>query len=174
NFAKRGIELTQSIIDQLKSILEPQLTGVSQRVKKAQRASGEDNTVDHSDAEKQIAGKAALLTKPSSSLKTRDVPEGEHTPKHHPKRSKDIETNTSESKPKIPSPICRFEYRHMEPGGVIFEPYLEGKVTVIAWNLDHPFYERFLAEYGTVRMSGTVYCHKALGRGLSTGISMQR
>ena len=26
----------------------------------------------------------------------------------------------------------------------------------------------------TVRTNGTAYCHKVLGRGLSTGISMQR
>ena len=35
-------------------------------------------------------------------------------------------------------------------------------------------YRQLIGGRWTVRMSGTVYCHKALGRGLSTGISMQR
>lgn len=147
NFSKRGIEPTQSVIDQIKRVLEPQLTGVRQRAKKAQQATGEDIQVSHLEAEKQISGKAALLMKPTST-KTKesntDIEEKQKTTDHEKKPRGPRQANT-------PGPICRFEHRHMTSAGVLFEPYQEGRVTVIAWNVDHPFYERFLSEYAGER-----------------------
>lgn len=147
NFSKRGIEPTQSVIDQIKRVLEPQLTGVRQRAKKAQQATGEDIKVSHAEAEKQITGKAALLTKPAST-KTK---ESEKETKEKQKGEEHEKKPRGRRQPGVQGPICRFEHRHMTPAGVLFEPYQEGRVTVITWNVDHPFYERFLSEYAGER-----------------------
>ncbi|MDO8514452.1 MAG: ATP-binding protein [bacterium] len=147
NFSKRGIEPTQSAVDQIKRVLEPQLTGVRQRAKKAQQATGEDIKVSHTEAEKQISGKAALLAKPTSTKIKGDEKESKEKSKHP-----DVDKKPKEPRhPGTPGPICRFEHRHMTAAGVLFEPYQEGRVTVIAWNVDHPFYERFLSDYAGER-----------------------
>jgi hypothetical protein len=40
----------------------------------------------------------------------------------------------------------RFEEGHLEPGGPIYDCWMEGKKIVIRYNVDHPFYQRFLIE----------------------------
>jgi hypothetical protein len=41
---------------------------------------------------------------------------------------------------------CRFTTASNGPGGTIYEAWLEGRVVVIEWNIDHPFYHRFVLE----------------------------
>jgi hypothetical protein len=41
---------------------------------------------------------------------------------------------------------CRFLKQRLGPNGQIFECDLEGKTVVIRWNIEHPFYKRFIID----------------------------
>lgn len=146
NFSKHGISPNQSIVDQIKKVLEPQLSGVRNRAKQSQSSNEEEN-LNHDEVEKLISSKASLLTRPIDKRNKLDKPDRLESGAKVRSKEKDETNKDPLKKESRLSQVCRFEHRSMTPAGVLYNPYQEGKVTVIAWNVDHPFYEKVMKRY---------------------------
>lgn len=140
NYTKHSVEPTQAVLDKIQNEVMPQINTLRVRFKK-QHVRKESGEISYTEAEKIIAQKSKLLDKaaPVRALgkKVKDKEKGTE-------RKREVS-----SKPRRPSldGIARFEDHSFGIVGPIFEVEKQGKVTVIQWNIDHPFYQRFLLEY---------------------------
>lgn len=142
-FSKDGVEPNQAITDFLKQEIGGQIASIRRVMLKNKKAS-DSATVDHTGSETVIAQKAKLLITPEAEVEKRaarkDSREGRPTePVGQKERSNFRETKTS------PKGLgARFETAAMGREGTLYETYQEGKVIVIRWNTDHPFYDRVI------------------------------
>jgi hypothetical protein len=147
NYSKQEVHPTQRILDTLKQEVGGQIKSVRKKLD-AQKASTESEQIDHSDAEKVIAQKIKLLITPSAKIEKRQSPQKEHNHKE------DITTEEKEKREREPkktqlSPAglgCKFEHLALGPHANLYECEQVGKVIVIQWNTDHPFYKRMILE----------------------------
>jgi hypothetical protein len=116
-FTKRDVKPTQSIRDQLNDLVGADLKSIRNQLRK-QKVMDEGGDLDHSGAERLIDSKSALLIKPA------------HT-------STDGETAT-------PLGTVKFRVAHFGRDSVIFSAEQQGRTTLVDWNADHPFYEKFV------------------------------
>ncbi len=123
NFTKDGVDPKQAILDKIKEAAQGQVRTIRDRLKKA-RVSKEDQEIVHGESEKLIDQKAHLLIRPRPS-KNGDGAEG----------------SEGESRDYV-----QFLSEHLGKNGPIYDAELKGRVAVIKWNVDHPFYERFVLE----------------------------
>lgn len=149
-FTKQNInpELNQSIYDKLKSFVTPHLKQVRNRAKKRQEDNREKKE-DFSDIEKFITQKAHLLKTPTAIKEKRDPrtePQNRATPKvvqnHAPRL--DI---TKRKHVDINSLKVSFRTKNMDKVGPLYTTEMENDVTVIYWNVEHPFYQDFIIPY---------------------------
>lgn len=142
-FSKDGVEPNQAITDFLKQEIGGQIKSIRSVLLKNKRAN--DSTgVDHAGSEAVIAQKAKLLITPEAQVEkrserkdTRD--DDSPTPKSTKERGNFRQTKTS------PKGLgARFETAAMGREGTLYETYQEGKIIVIRWNTDHPFYDRVI------------------------------
>lgn len=148
NFTKNNIDMVDSVDNALQHILKPQITSMVNKIKRGIRATTEEIT-SHIEAEDAINKKAKVLITPpvkkeqknssrakSGELKKVNVEkiENEERKRRIPKKYQGANANV------------RFDTMHYGQSGVIFEAEQEGKTTVIRWNVDHPFYTRFVRE----------------------------
>lgn len=148
NFTKNGIDMVDSVDHSLQHILKPQITSMTNRVQRAKAATEEEQT-SHIEAEEAINKKAKVLITPPVKKEHRESPK----PKNEEKPLNNIEKPEDELRRlRIPKKYqgtnanVRFDTMHYGQSGVIFEAEQEGKTTVIRWNVDHPFYTRFVRE----------------------------
>ena len=105
----------------------------------------DDQQKIHDIAAKEISAKDKLLTKPLRKKETR----GDRT--EEPKDRKPVENRGGEhvniAKPQLLEGKlkCEFVLEHLGQGGQIYEAEVMGGKLRIAYNLDHPFYEKFIA-----------------------------
>jgi hypothetical protein len=141
NFTKQGVDPHQSIRDKIEAQTAGQIRTIRSRLK-ATRIASEDKEITHEESEKIISSKSHLLIRPKP-------------PKSSPTSVRpDRKPGTRERKPAMPGPAApsapkanvRFESATLGKSGPIYEAEQEGKVTVIQWNVDHPFYERFILD----------------------------
>lgn len=148
NFTKNNIDMVDSIDDALCRVLKPQIASMTKKIQRNQEATGEE-MASHIEAEEAINKKAKVLITPPAKKETRNSPKPkeEIVPTEKEEKIDDINRRT-----RIPKKFqgananVRFDTMHYGQSGVMFEAEQEGKTTVIRWNVDHPFYTRFVRE----------------------------
>lgn len=117
DFKKRGIDLQDSIDNSLRAALLPQIKSMMKKAKLSAKRTSED-VRGHKDAEQAINRKSHLLILPQAKKGSRSQPNAN----------------------------VKFETSHFARTGPIFEADLQGRTIIIKWNVDHPFYDRFVME----------------------------
>lgn len=143
-FTKDGVSPNQAIMDFIKQEIGGQIASISISLKK-EKASSPAMVVDHAGSEQVIAQRAKLLITPEAVVEKRGPRE-----KHE-----DVDASGVADKPKdrvnfrevktSPKGMgARFESVSHGREGVLYECYQEGKIIVIQWNTDHPFYDQVI------------------------------
>lgn len=139
DFTKNGIDMMDSVNDILQQYIKPQMLSIANKAQK-EKAKESNKNIDHGLAERKISGKANILIMPSDN-------ETNYTHEEN-KNEENIEkttTESNESKKKTKStPNVKFLSASAGRTGNIYDARLEGKTTVIEWNIDHPFYDKFI------------------------------
>ncbi|MBX4199257.1 ATP-binding protein [Candidatus Parcubacteria bacterium] len=142
-FSKDGVDPNQGITDLLKQELGGQIASIRKIVKRTQQADS-SSSVDHSDSEAVIAKKAKLLIVPEAEIEKRS-PRKNTSEKRTRKDGDDSITRTPHKTQLSPKGMgARFETESRGREGVLYECAQEGKVIVIRWNSDHPFYDQIV------------------------------
>ena len=135
NFRKTGVDMEQSIYDRILATVKHQIRAIGNILIKS-KAAKEATGIDHTESERQIARKTPLL-------KTPDPKEEPKKPKKDDEEKKGRGPDKEPRKPRQEQ-RAKFVAEHGGKGGHFYEARMEGKTVVIAWNIDHPFYERFV------------------------------
>ncbi|MEK7144746.1 MAG: ATP-binding protein [Patescibacteria group bacterium] len=142
-FSKDGVDPNQGIADLLKNELGGQIASIRKLIKRNQKADP-SSSVDHSDSEAVIAKKAKLLIVPEAEIEKR----GPRKNVSERKENDDKDTDVTRIPRKIQlSPKGmggRFETASMGREGMLYECEQEGKIIVVRWNSDHPFYDQVI------------------------------
>lgn len=120
NFRKNGIDMVDSVDNALRSALLKQITAIRKRSIKKVNVTQEEKE-NHQIAEVMLNKMSKVLTLPKA------------------------KRNTLDKNQKISS-IAEFDLVKMEETGDIYKAEQIGKKIVISWNIDHPFYQNFIAE----------------------------
>lgn len=120
NFRKNGIDMVDSVDNALRSALLKQITAIRKRSTKKVTVTQEEKE-NHKIAEAMLNKMSKVLTLPKA------------------------KRNTLDKSQKISS-IAGFDLVRMGETGDIYKAEQIGKKIVIAWNIDHPFYQNFIAE----------------------------
>jgi hypothetical protein len=134
NFQKNGVDLAQSIHDKILADVKHQISAIGKQIQKG-KAAKESSDIDHVASERHINKKAPLLRTPKESEKV--------MPKDPKDRNGSRGKDKDKRKPRQDVRV-RFIAEHHGKVGHIYETRMEGKTAIIAWNIDHPFYERFV------------------------------
>ena len=147
NFTKNNIDMVDSVDNALKAILKPQIKSMTNRLTTSAETSDDEKT-NHLEAEEAINKKSKVLITPAIRKEKRNSPET----KEEQEKTEDISEEEKERRQRIPKKYqgananVKFETRHCGQSGAIFEAEQQGKTTIIKWNVDHPFYIRFVKE----------------------------
>lgn len=153
NFTKNNIDMIDAIDDALRAALKPQITAMRNRIAVAKKASGEEIT-SHIEAEEAINKKSKVLITPPAKKETRTATKTKDAAVIMENIEVSPENALEEEKRKERMPKkyqgananVRFENMHYSQNGPMFDAVQEGKTIVIRWNVDHPFYARFVRE----------------------------
>lgn len=115
-FTKRDIKLTQSVHNQLESAVGGTIQSLRNQIKKRVTRSAAEK-VDHQSSERLIDSKSSLLMKPAP-------------------RAMDGSTT--------PLGSVKFRLNSFGREGPIYACEQQGRTIFIDWNVDHPFYSRFV------------------------------
>ncbi len=141
-FSKDGVTPNQAITDFLKQEIGGQIASIRTWLLRNKKTEGA-NIVDHQESEQVIAQKAKLLITPDVQVEKRSSRKGSADPRilrgdrlpHERKNFKDLQVS--------PKGLgVRFETASMGREGTLYETYQEGKIIIVRWNSDHPFYDR--------------------------------
>jgi hypothetical protein len=147
-FTKRQVEFEQSLQDQLGNILIPVCRTIKRREATKKRVqSSEAQLRLHAQSVKVIAEKDKLLIKPKGIIERRSSPkeQGDNKPeipedgtreRKNFNRSQLVETRLN----------CVIREERLGPNGQIYECDMEGRKLVIRYNVEHPFYQRFVTD----------------------------
>ena len=146
-FTKRQVDFEQSLFDQLAAVLVPTCRTIKHREATKKRIhSGEAQVQLHNQAAKVIAEKDKLLIKPKAVIEKRmpaRVPGSrnvrDETTTHERRnftRTQEIETRLN----------CQIREERMGPNGQIYECDMEGRKLILRYNIEHPFYQRFVVD----------------------------
>ena len=141
NYSKHSVELAQTVLDKVQNEIMPQITTLRNRFKK-EHIRKESGDISYSEAEKIIAQKSKLLDKAAP---VHDQIETGKT-KGRTRKPGEQKEPARRGRPSLDG-IARFEDHSFGVSGPVFEVEKQGRVTIIQWNIDHPFYQRFLVEY---------------------------
>lgn len=136
NFQKNGVDLEQGIFDKIQTDVKHQIIAINRMLQKG-KAAKEAKDINHKESERHINKKAPLLKTPKP---TDDIDKQVNKEK---KQGGGRGKDKNQRKPREDVRV-RFEAQHDGKAGHIYETRMEGKTTVIIWNIDHPFYERFV------------------------------
>lgn len=129
-FTKSGIDMIDSINDKLQEYLREQIKNIGNTLEK-KKNKVENSDISHEKAEKGIDSISNILIMPKED-------NTDYSYEENPKEEQ--EKNESDNKK------VKVKFITVSAGrsGNIFSAYLEGKTIIIEWNIDHPFYERFV------------------------------
>ena len=133
NFTKKRVDLEQSIFDKINKDVKHQLTAINNQLRKTKTAK-EAKEIDHDESARVISKKAPLLNLPKDNNK-----QEKGSKEREGGRGKDKQKRKSRQDIRV-----QFIAEHAGPRSAIYEARQEGRVVIIAWNIDHPFYERFV------------------------------
>ncbi len=142
-FTKDGVSPNQAISDFLKQEIGGQIESIRKTVVKS-RVTDKSKEINHEESAAVIAKKSKLLITPDAIIERR-------SPKIN-KNNKKEKTEKDETRDRVPKETrisssglgARFETLSMGREGALYDCYQEGKVVVIQWNVDHPFYEKIV------------------------------
>jgi hypothetical protein len=146
-FTKRQVDLEQSLFDQLAAVLVPTCRTIKRREPTKKRIhTGEVQLQLHKQAAKVIAEKDKLLIKPKAVIEKRTSPrapgsrngrdDGSTRERKNFTRTQEIEARLN----------CEIREERMGPNGQIYECDMEGRKLILRYNIEHPFYQRFVAD----------------------------
>ena len=146
-FTKRQVNFEQSLHDQLATTLIPTCRGIKRREATKKRVeTSEVQQQLHKQSAKAIAEKDKLLVKPKAVIEKRqprrNVGNG-HTPKGEPDRERKNLTRTQALETRL---NCEIREERLGPNGQIYECDMEGRKLVLRYNVEHPFYQRFIVD----------------------------
>ncbi|MCX6829571.1 MAG: ATP-binding protein [candidate division Zixibacteria bacterium] len=145
DFTKRSIVLDQSFKDQLLKHLKAQCTTIKSRESSKSRTK-ESEEIDelHKSAQRTIDQKAKLLVTPKTNIERRSGASSTSVSKPETKEK----TTRANFRLTQPASVQRskFVYANLGANGQIFECELQGRTIIITWNLQHPFYQRFILD----------------------------
>ncbi|MGN1297169.1 MAG: ATP-binding protein [Clostridia bacterium] len=128
-FTKNGIDMMDSINDILQQYLKAQIIRIGNNADQ-QSVKIVNSDISHEDAERGIENKSNVLIMPKE--------EGSEY-SYEENGEKGEEENLNNKKVRV-----KFITVSAGRSGNIFSAYLKGKTTVIEWNIDHPFYDKFV------------------------------
>ncbi|HEY3117267.1 MAG TPA: ATP-binding protein [Chloroflexota bacterium] len=147
-FTKRQVNFDKSLYDQLANILVPVCRSIKRGAVQRRRAKTSDAQKQlHMQAAKAIAEKDKLLLKPKARIEKRASPggrDGASTPE--PREPERQRKNFGRVQAVQAALNCEIREEHLGPNGQIYECDLEGRKVIIRYNVEHPFYERFLID----------------------------
>ena len=147
-FTKRQVVFDQAIQDKLGQHLVGQCRTIKRREAGKNVESGTSAQDElHSQASKAITEKSRLLITPKAIIEKRGPKTQSRQARSTPgpatgrERSNFRDTQRTDSAPR-----CKFVCQRLGPNGQIYECDLEGRTVIIRWNIEHPFYRRFVAD----------------------------
>lgn len=144
NFTKRDVKPIQSIVDKIHQIAYPQIASFRAKIKRGQ-ARASDKDIDHLTPAKVISEKSKLLANPKP-LFTPRTQTGEKPGTIQPTGTGSERNGSGAESPNPASKMnCEFLLRELK-GGNLFEVEQVGKKVIIYYNIDHPFYQEFIAK----------------------------
>ncbi|HSY92893.1 MAG TPA: ATP-binding protein [Candidatus Binatus sp.] len=146
-FTKRQVNLDQSLYDQLASTLIPTCRAIKrQEATKKRFETSAAQELLHKQSAKAIAEKDKLLIKPKGVIEKRlqrkNVATG-HPTKTETERERKNLTRTQALETRL---NCEIREERLGPNGQIYECDLEGRKIVLRYNVEHPFYQRFIVD----------------------------
>jgi hypothetical protein len=147
-FTKREVKLNQSLYDQLANTLVPTCRSIKRQESNKKRVeTSEVQQQIHKQAAKVIAEKDKLLIKPKAVIEKRDSRKNGggdgHVAKPEPERERKNLSRTQALETRL---NCEIREERMGPNGQIYECDMEGRKLVLRYNVEHPFYQRFIVE----------------------------
>ena len=144
---KIGIEGNQSFHDKMSAFVQPYLKQVRAK-KKRNETDNRDKKEDFTDVEKHITRKSHLLNTAKAVKERRHRNETSPVKKPHEKPSSPRSPRVNITKNKrirdLNSLEVKFKTKSMDKAGPLYSAEMEGSVTIINWNIDHPFYSEFI------------------------------
>jgi len=147
-FTKRQVTFDQAIQDRLGQHLRGQCTTIKRRMagKEIVRSSLEQQQF-HDQASKAITEKSRLLITPKAEIEQRSQKTKKSENGKVADESSGRERKNFQKTQKAHSELrCRFLHQQLGPNGQIFECELQGRTVEIRWNVDHPFFRRFVTD----------------------------
>jgi Histidine kinase-, DNA gyrase B-, and HSP90-like ATPase len=146
-FTKRQVNLEQSLHDQLASTLIPTCRTIKRREATKKRAETSEVQLQlHKQSAKAIAEKDKLLIKPKAEIEKRqprkNVGNG-LSPRSEPERERKNLTRTQALETRL---NCEIREEKLGPNGQIYECDMEGRRLILRYNVEHPFYQRFIVD----------------------------
>lgn len=146
-FTKRQAALEQSLYDQLANTLVPTCRTIKRRESTKKRVeTSEVQQQLHNQSAKAIAEKDKLLIKPKAVIEKRQPRKNfgnGHSPKAEPERERKNLTRTQALETRL---NCEIREEKLGPNGQIYECDMEGRRLVLRYNVEHPFYQRFIVD----------------------------
>jgi len=133
HFTKRSISIDQGLKDKLREFTRSQITQIG-KIADSERPKSETN-ISHTDSEKLISKKSKLLLKPPSKPEEQKTKKGTNV-----NRITKVKSDSDNLNERLRL-MCRFEERSMDKVGPLYSPSMKGKIVIITWNSDHPFYK---------------------------------
>lgn len=147
-FTKQNISVegNQSFFDKLHQFCQPYLKQIRNNTDNREK-DGRDKKEDFTNAEKHITRKAHLLNTAKAVKEKR-----RRSQNPNPKKPKDDKrpgsprVNITKKKRirDLNSLEVKFRTKSMDKAGPLYSCDMEGMVTVIYWNIDHPFYKQMI------------------------------
>jgi Histidine kinase-, DNA gyrase B-, and HSP90-like ATPase len=147
-FTKRQVTFDQSIQDKLSEHLKGQCRTIKRRMsgRESMRTTPEHQQF-HEQASKAITEKSRLLITPKAVVEKRSAKTKKGVNGRSPERDPQQERRNFQKAQKVHADLrCQFLHQQLGPNGQIFECDLEGRTVIIRWNVDHPFFRRFVVD----------------------------
>jgi Histidine kinase-, DNA gyrase B-, and HSP90-like ATPase len=146
-FTKRQVDLEQSLYDQLAAVLVPTCRTIKRREATKKRTQTSDAQVQlHNQAAKVIAEKDKLLIKPKAVIEKRSAARAS-APRNGTEESSSKERRNFSRTQEIEARLnCEIREEKMGPNGQIYECDMEGRKLILRYNIEHPFYQRFVVD----------------------------
>jgi hypothetical protein len=150
-FTKRQVLFCQAVQDRLAEHLVGQCRTIKRRMSSREilSSTGEQQEY-HDQASKTITEKSRLLITPKAAIEKRSEGDGKRTNPDRTGKESIRERKNFKAIQRVKADLrCRFLHAQLGPGGQIYECDLEGRTVVIRWNIDHPFFRRFVIDNQT-------------------------
>ncbi|HIF60656.1 MAG TPA: hypothetical protein EYQ26_14385 [Rhodospirillales bacterium] len=137
----------QSFQDKILKHLKGQCATIKKREPSRTKIKASDEIQGiHNKAEKNIDSKSKLLIMPHTKMEKRKSPNDHKKREKDPNVVKDIRRKNFNKSQSSVARKCKFKYHKLGQFDQIHECDLEGRTVVVKWNIDHPFYQRFVLD----------------------------